>query len=227
MTLAKYSPVLMTICLMTMGCADSLSIQTRSFKAQDLQDIKTVAVVDFAGDSGGQAIADMLTMELMKAGYKVVERENLRRVVDEQKMGSEASGNLDLTEEERLKLIGRNITADLIVTGELVRLSPVRYERETEDRVKFPPATCEITARAVDNVTGRVVWTCVVNVTARARTGKHVHPLDWITEACAELVESLKNPEYGDKSDSYRGNEIERMRRARAIDNRASSGERV
>jgi len=208
----------LAVCLLNTACSDSLSIQTRSFQAQDLSNVKTVAVVDFAGDFGGQAIADILTMELMKADYQVVERDNLRRVIEEQKMGAEDSSKLDLTEKERLALIGRNITADLIITGELVRLSPVRYDREAEDRVKFPPATCEITARAVDNVTSRVIWTCVVNVTARAHDGTYVRPLDWITEACAELVESLKNPKYKDKNNSYQGRQIEVMRRARKTD---------
>jgi hypothetical protein len=209
--------VLFPLLGLTGGCADSLSIQTRSFQTHEVRNVKSVAVVDFAGDFGGQAIADMLTMELKKAGYQVIERDNLRRVVDEQKMGSEGRGELDLTERERLDLIGRNITADLIVTGELVRLSPVRYEREAEDRVKFPPATCEVTARAVDAQTGRVVWTCVVNVTATARDGRYVKPLDWITEACAELVESLRNSDYGDKSKSFTGADIEKMRKTRVI----------
>ncbi|MCZ6683832.1 MAG: hypothetical protein O7B26_11690 [Planctomycetota bacterium] len=216
MMFTRIGLALIAICGAISGCADSISIQSRSFKAQSFENVKTVAVIDFAGDFGGQAVADILTMELMKAGYKVVERDNLRRIIDEQKMGAEESGQLDLTEQERLELIGRNITADLIITGNLVRLTPVRYERESDKSVKFPPATCEITARAADSVTGRVVWTCIVNVTARARNGTYVWPLDWITEACAELVESLKNPQYQDKSESYSGSKIETMRKARA-----------
>lgn len=199
------------------GCSDTISIQTRSFRAKELGDPKTVAVVDFAGDYGGQAIADILTMQLMKAGYKVVERDNLRRVVDEQRMGSDKESKLDITEQEKLKLIGRNITADLIITGELVRLTPVHYFREADDRVNFPPATCEITARAADAKTGRVIWTCVVNVTATARDGKFVHPMDWITEACAELVASINKPDYKDKSKSYSGSDIEKMRKDRGL----------
>lgn len=197
------------------GCSDSLSVQSRSFRASELADLQTVAVVDFASDFGGRAVADIFTMQLKRAGFQIVERDNLRRVVDEQKMGSQKSGDLDLTEQERLELIGRNITADLIITGELVRWVPVWYEREAEDRVKFPPATCELTARAVDAKTGRVVWTCVVNVTATAQNGQQVKPIDPIVEACAELVESLKNPAYKDKSESYNGTKIDVMRAAR------------
>ncbi|MBN2561450.1 MAG: hypothetical protein JXQ75_11030 [Phycisphaerae bacterium] len=218
MTPIKALCALTGLCFLGAGCSDSISIQSRSFQARGLGDAKTVAVVDFAGDYGGQAIADILTMQLRKAGYQIIERDNLRRVVDEQKMASEESGKLDLTEKERLELIGRNIVADLIITGELVRLTQVRYEREAEDRVKFPPATCELTARAVDAKTGRVIWTCVVNVTARALDGTYVRPLDPIVEACAELVESLKNPNYKDKSKSYSGREIHEMRRARRTD---------
>lgn len=197
------------------GCGDSLSIQSRSFRVADLNSAKAVGVVDFAGDFGGQALADILTMQLKRAGFQVVERDNVRRVVDEQKMGSEKAGKLDLTEKERLELIGKNIAADLIVTGELVRLGKVRYERESDDRVIFPPATCELTARAVDSKTGKVVWTCVVNVTGTARDGKQMKPIDPIIEACAELVESLKNPKYVDKGASYSGKKIDSMRKAR------------
>ena len=194
------------------GCGDSLSIQSRSFQSKELRSAKTVAVVDFAGEIGGQAIADMLTMHLMKAGYQVVERDNLSRVIEEQKMGSAESGKLDLTEAERLSLIGRNITADLVVTGELVRLVPARCERVSRDRVKFPPATCELTGRAIDSKTGRVIWTCVVNVTASAKTGDYIWPLDHVNEACMELVSSLMDPKYGNKSENYRGAQIEEMR---------------
>lgn len=197
------------------GCGDTVSIQSRSFRAAELQSVKTAAVVDFAGDSGGQAFADMLSMELMQAGYRVVERDNLRKVLDEQKMASGEAAKVDVTEKERLSVIGKNIAADLIITGELVRLVPARYERETENRVKFPPATCEVTARAVDSKTGRVIWTCVVNVTATAKDGKYVKPLDYINEACAELVLSLSDPKYGNKTGAFRGKQIEDMRKAR------------
>ncbi|MCP4249677.1 MAG: hypothetical protein GY778_21765 [bacterium] len=214
-TTLKPTMFVLTLAAAISGCGDSLAIQSRSFQTRELQSARTVAVVDFAGDSGGQAIADMLTMHLMKAGYQIVERDNLRRVIDEQKMGSADQGKLDLTETERLSLIGRNITADLVITGELVRLVPARYERESDDRVKFPPATCEVTARAIDTKTGRVIWTCVVNVTATAKNGQHILPLDYVNEACLELVTSLKDPNYGNKSETYKGAEIDAMRRKR------------
>ncbi len=210
--------VLFTLAMISStGCSDSLSIQSRSFRAAQMEVSPTVSVVDFAGDAGGQALADILTMQLRKAGFAVVERDNVRRVVDEQKMGTQKESKLDLTDVERLELIGRNIAADIIITGELVRFVQVRYERESDDRVKFPPATCELTARAVDSKTGRVVWTCVVNVTATARNGKHVKPIDPIVEACAELVESLKNQKYQDKANSYSGAKIDAMRSERLI----------
>jgi hypothetical protein len=203
----------LTACLLAgAGCGDSLSIQSRSFQTKGVKSAKTVAVVDFAGASGGQAIADMLTMHLMKAGYQVVERDNLSRVIEEQKMGSAESGKLDLSETERLSLIGRNITADLVITGELVRLVPARCERVAHDRVKFPPATCELTGRAIDSKTGRVIWTCVVNVTASAENGDYIWPHDHVNEACMELVSSLMNPDYGNRSENYRGVQIEKMR---------------
>ncbi len=197
------------------GCADSLSVQSRSFQAKELRGVKTVAVVDFAGDIGGQAIADMLTMHLVKAGFQVVERDNLQRVLEEQKMGAGQSARLDVTEAEQLSLIGRNIAADLVITGELVKLVPARYERVADDRISFPPATCEITARAIDTSTSRVIWTCVVNVTAAATDGRYIRLLDFINEACIELVASLKDPGYGNKMKTFKGREIEEMRKAR------------
>ncbi len=130
-------------------------------------------------------------------------------------MGAGQAAKLDLTETERLSLIGRNIAADLVITGELVNLVSARYERVADDRVKFPPATCEVTARAIDSTTSRVIWTCVVNVTATATDGKYIRLLDYINEACIELVASLKDPSYGNKIETFKGAEIEEMRGAR------------
>lgn len=208
--------VLLIAAMAAPGCGDSLSIQTRSFQRPELRSVHAVAVVDFAGDSGGQAIADMLTMHLMHAGFQVVERDNLARVIDEQHMGAEDSGKLDISETERLSLIGRNIAADLVITGEVVRLVPARYERVSDTKVKFPPATCELTARAIESSTGRVIWTCVVNVTAMARDGNQLMPLDYINEACMELVTSLKDPKHGDRIVRLQGVQIQKMRESRS-----------
>ena len=104
--------ILLGVACVAGGCGDSLAVQGQSHKVKLDAPIKRVAVVDFAGD-GGQAIADMLTMHLMKAGYEVVERQYLSDLF-RGAINPSREGQTDEDPAERLSKIGRALNADAI-----------------------------------------------------------------------------------------------------------------
>ncbi len=200
---------------MSAGCADRLILQTSTIRTPALKDVKRVAIVDFAGETGGQAVADLVTINFIRAGYEVVERDQLQDVVREASIGHQ--GFMDLADEEKARIFGKILNADVIVTGQLVRQVIPRYEKKGEDRLVYESATLEVAARAFDAKTGQVLWTAVVNGTATAKTGQQLQVMDYINEPCRELVYSFKSPVYEDVSKVYEGKEIEALRESRGF----------
>jgi len=196
------------------GCGDRLILQTNTFRTSELQKVKRVAIVDFAGQYG-QALADIVTINFMRAGYKVIERDELRDVIREISVGQQ--GLMDLSDSEKAKLFGKILNADVIVTGQLVRRVPPSYEKKGEDRLVYESATLEIAARAFDAKTGKVFWTAVVNGTATAKTGEQLELMDYMNEPCRQLVYSFKDPNYRDVAEVYEGHEIEVLRSKRGF----------
>ena len=197
------------------GCPDRLVLQTNTFRTPELRKVARVAVVDFGGEYGGQAVADLVTINLLCAGYEVVERDQLRDVVRELMLGKE--GFMDMSDAEKAKVFGKVLNADVILTGEIIRQVPPYYKKKGEDRLTYESATLELAARAFDARTGKVFWTAVVNGTATAKTGRHLEVMDYINEPCQELVHSFKNPDYVDVTAVYEGGEIEKLRADRGF----------
>jgi curli biogenesis system outer membrane secretion channel CsgG len=196
------------------GCADTLSIQARSYRQHLADPVRRVAVVDFAGNAG-QAAADLLTMHLQRSGYDVVERQYLSDMLRGALRPIE-EGQTDATLTERVGKMGKLLNADAVITGDLVTLKAPRYERKSRDRLKYSGAVCELAARAFDVRTREVFWTAVINVTATAKNGQDLGILAYMDEACAELAECFANPDYKQGRRVYRGGEIRRLRETRA-----------
>lgn len=196
------------------GCGDRLILQTNTFRTSELQKVKRVAIVDFAGQYG-QALADIVTINFMRAGYKVIERDELRDVIREISVGQQ--GLMDLSDSQKAELFGKILNADVIVTGQLVRRVPPSYEKKGEDRLVYESATLEIAARAFDAKTGKVFWTAVVNGTATAKTGEQLELMDYMNEPCRQLVYSFKDPNYRDVAEVYEGHEIDVLRSKRGF----------
>ena len=193
--------------LITSGCSDSLSVQTQSFRQKTSNNIKRVAVVDFAGN-GGQAIADILTMHLARCGYEVVDRQNIHDLLGKA-INPIESGKTTATVTERLSKMGKLLNVDAVITGDLINIRPPRYVPGKENRLMYEVAVCELSARAFDVRTHEVFWTCVVNCVASAKTGEDLGILGHIDQACYELVECFKSPNYQNNgSKLYKGGQI-------------------
>ncbi len=196
------------------GCGDRLILQTSTSRTNELRAVKRVAVVDFAGEHG-QAVADLVTINLMRAGYEVVERDRLSDLVRELQVGKK--GFMDLSDTEKAKVFGKILNADVIMTGQVVKKVIPMYTRKDKDRLVYESATMELAARAFDARTAKVFWTAVVNGTCTAKTGEHLLVMDYINEPCRELVYSFKNHDYIDIARVFEGKEITQRRTERGF----------
>ena len=187
-----------------LGCFDDmLTIDSTSIHAQKKAHYRKVAVIDFAG-KGGQAVADIMTMNLLKAGYDVVERDRIARLVTEQQIGVE--GYKEMSDAEKAMRLGRILNADVLLTGQLVNFTAPTYSKpglfllmfgiSGENSILFTSARTEIAARAIDARTGQIVWVALVNCTTKAGRGKHLGVMDFINKPCAELVKAFRDPTY-------------------------------
>ena len=185
--------------LIAAGCArDTLYVHSVAYRSPDQPEAKKIAVVDFAGE-GGQAIADMMTVHLFRAGYSVVERDRIHDVILEAQMTIE--GFKEMSDIEKAQRLGRILDADVIVTGRLLKLRPPAYAARKdfltgEVRYRYPLAGAQIAARAIEARTGEVTWICLAHVNASAGKGKHLRIMDYVYQPCAELVKSFKDASF-------------------------------
>ncbi len=106
------------------------------FKAQG----KKVAVLDFKGEHGqGQVFADALAAELFGEGVKVVERQNITKLLDEQRMAQQ--GTQALTDTQILQKIGQMASVDVVIVGGVVLydeyIGPRTFSEDNEVQLPF------------------------------------------------------------------------------------------
>jgi len=217
---------LLLICLLA-GCShDRMTLFSSATHMQSPSRYKQIAVVDFAGE-GGAPIADTMTIKLLNAGFHIVERDRLKHLIYEQEMTE--AGYQSLSDEEKARRLGQILNADAIITGRVSKLrapiyyikkltpipTPFRFKPRFRPQVTYENAQLEITGRAVDVRTGEVIWIGVVQVKLSAGKGDYLKLGDYISEPCAELVESFKNTNYIGYTLFLRDDEIEVHRRER------------
>lgn len=212
------SGVAACLALLLAGCAtdyltvNSRSHTSRSFNPREVEGAK-VAVVDFAGQ-GGQAIADIMTMMLFKNGYEVVERDRVVTLVNELQIAMD--GYQNLSDAELASKLGKMLNADIIFTGDVFKiLSPRCVYSSWKGRFTFPFALMGIAARAIDVKTGEIIWISNVKVVANAYNGRYLKPIDYIKDACSELIYNFKNGGNGFANTTYEDDEIDEEFRAR------------
>ncbi len=132
---------LMMICaaaLILNGCATGESVVSPGFREASPD---RVAVVDITGDIRGDAVKnqveDYLSMEMMKKGYRVVERSRVQQVMEEQDF--QVSDRTSAREAARI--------------GEIMNIPAVMMLD-----VKIDGEKLSLTGRMVDSQTGEVLW---------------------------------------------------------------------
>lgn len=136
---------------------------------------KTVAVVDFEDRSGaifphlGKGVADMLATALVKSGkFVVVERNELSKILEEQKLG--LSG---LVTPQSAPKVGMLLGVQAIVTGSVTEFATTEYKAHVGFiGVKTYNARVAVDIRLVDTTTGEIIM-------AETATGHSISPGLW------------------------------------------------
>ena len=206
---------LLVCCLALSGCADIVMLTTSSYRTSNSLAQKRIALLDFAGE-GGQAVADVMAMKLLQAGFEVLERDRIQYVLYELQIGEQ--GYKELSDLEKAQKLGRVLNADAIVTGKLLRLVPPKSCYVGGDRLGFLYGGAQLAARAINVKTGEILWMATVEASLTAQTGKYLKYMDFLDEPCAELALSLRDSSYIDKThERYTNKEIARLRASRGL----------
>jgi len=143
------------------GCGAEYAIR----RDYDFKKIKSVAVVDFSNTSvfgnSGNVIEDEFVYQLLKAGFKVIERSKVDLVLKEKGIAS-----LSENDPELIKSIGRILGVDAIITGTVSKyIADGKNTIYTTDnsgnvtaQVFLTEAEVDVSARMIDVYTGEVVW---------------------------------------------------------------------
>ena len=98
---------------------------------------KRVAILDFKGDRGvGQVFADVLAIQLFQQNLDVVERENVKVLLQEMRMAE--SGAQKLSDNEILQKIGQMAGVDVVIVGGVVTYQESVAKLEFEEPVTLP-----------------------------------------------------------------------------------------
>lgn len=130
------------------------SLESNKHAALRMTNKSTIAIMSFkepAGSGAGSLMSDSMIMDLQNRGYKVVDREQIEKLMREH--GLMADGKTNMTDLEISKKLGKLVQADYIVYGaiteytaksENISLSPVirdsdlrRYDQEYRAYVNF------------------------------------------------------------------------------------------
>jgi hypothetical protein len=123
------------------GCATSQG-ESQALAGYDFSQIDKIAIVDVTGRVNGDAvknqISNLFTMELMKKGYKFIERKDIKSLLKEQEF--QAS---DITTAEGAAKAGRvlNVPAVMLI-----------------DIPKFRDEKMEMSAKLIDVQDGTILW---------------------------------------------------------------------
>jgi hypothetical protein len=123
------------------GCASSTA-DSQAVAGYDFSGIERIAIVEVTGRVYGETaknqVSDMFTIELMRKGYRVIERKNIKPLLKEQEF--QAS---DLTTDQGAARVGRilNVPAVMII-----------------DIPRYRDGKMEMTAKIVDVEDATVLW---------------------------------------------------------------------
>ena len=125
----------------------------------DFSKYSKIAVVGFSclpNPTVGQEVADIVALEFLKKGYNVIERSQLRDILQEEKLKQ-----IGLTEETKSELRLLGICA--IITGSVSRYDcrPIRTIRYFMDTfIPWITSNCHasLSLKMLDVQTGQVIW---------------------------------------------------------------------
>ncbi|MBI4802427.1 MAG: hypothetical protein HY796_07885 [Elusimicrobia bacterium] len=142
------------------GCA---SFQIASNPNIDINSVKKVAVIPFAGTPSQARVAGEWETLLLSLGYKVIERGNISLILKEQ--GFSASGLVNPSEAPK---IGGILGVEGFIMGTPNSRKPYHsYDMTGKPKISEPPPT---SVKLIEAETARVIW----NITGKEETGETV-----------------------------------------------------
>lgn len=194
-------PALAIVFLLLGGCArESMTstIQANRASQFSIAPGKKVAVLAFTGPAGS-GLADLVSIELLRHGVDVVERNILDRVVAEVRRTEAGLYNADLSDAEIIRQIGQITEADYVVFGDTAVVDPPTahyyYPHDIGPTApKFPVGYSRIAARAFAAATGEVVWWGTCETTVQGPKGAYVRLMEHLRVSARRTVDSMMDP---------------------------------
>ncbi|MBN1823896.1 MAG: hypothetical protein JW803_06230 [Endomicrobiales bacterium] len=152
-TKTRKSYAIVSVALFLSSCATDTIVMKKDY---DFSQIKRVAVVEFRNSAyypnSGAMVSQLFAKYLLKAGYNIVERDELDAILRERNLSVS-----DLINPDHTKKYGRISGIDAIVTGSIPMIVPERdfYENGSP---RFIAAQVGVTARMISVETGEVLW---------------------------------------------------------------------
>ncbi len=120
---------LVACCAVAWGCAPRRDfvrniVHVERADGFELRAGQKVAVMTFTGSVSGKAVSDLVSIELLKKGIDVIERDSFDRVVAELRRTEAGVFNEDMSDQEVIQQLGKVTGADIIVVGEAWSSSP-------------------------------------------------------------------------------------------------------
>ena len=181
---------MIVLLLLVIGCGPERIVKGNLYKLSDQLDFYKgkFAIMPFKSASEGKsfarsvstdgnAVADILTIQMLYKGYDVVEREKLDEVLEESAL--KQSGLIESTKE--VSDLGRILGADYIVYG-----SVIQYEYTVEGGDWY--ISVGVTARIVHVKSGKLVLVCTASNTGNSIS----EALDGISLAITDALEEDK-----------------------------------
>jgi hypothetical protein len=157
-----------------------------------------VAVLTFTGYKGS-GLADLVSIEFLRHGVDVVERNILDRIVAEARRTEAGLYDNDLSDAEILRQIGKITEADFVICGDTDAVDPdtIRFLRDDFGRQspRFFLSYARISLRAFSTKTGEVAWWGTSEATTQAPWGNDVRLMDHLRMAARRAVDSMMNPQ--------------------------------
>lgn len=147
-----YFIVIMFLVLLIVSCATQTIVLKKDY---DFNKIKRIAVLPFKApafnEEKGSMVSQLFVKYLLKAGYDVIEREELDAILREHQLSQ--TNLMDSNYIKQLKLLG----IDALVAGSITKSIPEREFYE-DSRIRFIAAQCGLTCRMIDVTTGEIIW---------------------------------------------------------------------
>ncbi|MCX8110567.1 MAG: penicillin-binding protein activator LpoB [Syntrophorhabdaceae bacterium] len=155
---------LIILSLMLFACSGSIVHTINFAKDFDKTKINRIAVLNFNRAAGvnvsSELLVDKFTAALIGTPYKLVERAELQKVLQEATFQHSDSGIVDESTKEKLRQLG----ADTILTGTLHK-----YSENKDSRGFVLNAEVYLTAKMIKVETGEVLWSAEILKQSKAK----------------------------------------------------------